>query len=233
MLKFFFLCLLIVNGLLFAYHQGHLEKFIPSGREPGRMGRQLNADKFKLIPAPGATDSVSASTPTAVVSSELAEPDQGAKLNLSACTEIGNFTAAEAKRFEARLAGVPIAVKLSRRAVQEISSHMILIPPQENREGAEKKASELRRLGVTDFYVISENTDQRWGVSLGIFKTEEAARVRFTALNQQGVQGAQLIERKIALTRVAFQLRDLDGDAQGMIDKIKLEFPRQEVRGCE
>jgi hypothetical protein len=233
MLKFLFLCLLIVNGLLFAYHQGHLEKMFPSGREPGRMSRQLNADKFKLIPAPGVTDSVSASTPSAVASSKLAEPDPGEKPNLSACTEIGNFTAAEAKRFEARLAGGPAAAKLSRRAVQEVSSHMILIPPQENREGAEKKADELRRLGVTDFYVISENTDQRWGISLGIFKTEEAARARFTALNQQGVQSARLIEHKIPLNRVAFQLRDLGGEAQGMIDKVKLEFPRQEVRGCE
>lgn len=233
MLKFLFLCLLIVNGLLFAYHQGHLEKIFPSGREPGRMSRQLNADKFKLIPAPGVTASVPASTSTVAASSEVAEPNPGAKPNLSACTEIGNFTGAEAKRFEARLAGVPIAAKLSRRAVQEMSSHMILIPPQENREGAEKKAGELRRLGVTDFYVISENTDQRWGVSLGIFKTEEAARARFAALNQQGVQSARLIEHKIPLPRVAFQLRDLDGDAQAMIDKIKLEFPRQEVRGCE
>jgi hypothetical protein len=233
MLKFFFLCLLLANGLLFAFHQGHLEKLFPSGREPTRSANQLNADKFKLIPAPEMTDSASASSPAAAASSEPAVVDPGPKQNLLACTEIGNFNTAEAKRFEAWLAGSPMSGKLSRRAVQETSSHMILIPPQENKEGAEKKANELRRLGVTDFYIIPDNTVQRWGISLGVFKTEEAARIRLAALNQQGVQSARLVEHAIPLNRIAFQLRDLGGESQGIIDKIKAEFPRQEVRSCE
>lgn len=233
MLKFFFLLLLLANGLLFAFHQEHLENLFPGGREPARIHNQLNADKFKLIPSPTSAISASASPAVAVASPEPAVAGAEQKKNLSACTEIGNFTAAEAKRFEARLAGSPMAGKLSRRAVQESSSHMILIPPQESRDGAEKKAGELRRLGVNDFYVIPDNTDQRWGISLGIFKTEEAARVRLVALSQQGVQSARLIEHVIPLNRIAFQLRDLDGESQGMIDKVKLEFPRQEMRGCE
>ncbi|OGB27651.1 MAG: hypothetical protein A3I66_07235 [Burkholderiales bacterium RIFCSPLOWO2_02_FULL_57_36] len=227
MLKFFFLLLLAANGVLFAYHQGHLEKLFPSGREPARIGKQINADKFKLVPAPAMN-----------VSAVAAEPEQagaivGQKQGLLACTEIGNFTAADAKRFEARLAEGSVSGKLSRRAVQETSSHMIMIPPQEGKEGADKKAGELRKLGITDFYVIQDNNDQRWGISLGIFKTEEAARVRLVTLNQQGVRSARLIEYTFPLTRVAFQLRDLDDEAQGVITKIKSEFPRQEIRACE
>lgn len=233
MLKFLFLCLLLANGLFFAFHQGHLEKLFPSGREPARVVNQLNADKFKLMPAPAVADSPSASTPSAVVSSVSAAVNPGQKQNLLACTEIGNFTTVEARRFEARLAGSSMSGTLSRRAVQETSSHMILISPHESKDGADKKANELRSLGVTDFYIIPDNTDQRWGISLGIFKTEEAARMRLAALIQQGVQGARLIEYKVPLARVAFQLRDLDGESQGITDKIKAEFPRQEVRSCE
>jgi hypothetical protein len=233
MLKFFFLILLLANGLLFAFHQGHLESLFPSGREPARTGNQLNADKFKLMPAPVKAVSASASTSAAAASPEPALAGVERKQNLLACTEIGNFTAAEAKRFEARVAGSAVSGNMSRRTVEETSSHMILIPPQESKEGAEKKAGELRRLGITDFYIIPDNTDQRWGISLGIFKTEEAARVRLAALIQQGVQSARLIEQKIPLTRVAFQLRNLDGESQSVFDKVKLEFPRQEVRLCE
>ncbi len=233
MLKFFFLCLLLANGLLYAFHQGHLETLLPSGREPGRIGNQLNADKIKLIPPPAANVSAVASAPAAVASTDASGSDAEGKRNLLACTEIGNFTTVEAARFEARLAGGPLSGKSSRRAVQEASSHMILIPPQEGKEGADKKAGELRRLGVTDFYIIQDNTDQRWGISLGVFRAEEAARVRLLTLNQQGVRSARLIEYKIPLNRVAFQLRDLDDEAQGLLDKIKSDFPRQELRSCE
>lgn len=233
MLKFFFLLLLAANGLLFAYHQGHLEKLFPSGREPARMGKQINADKFKLVPAPPPNVLGAASVAATVAASESADAEAGKKQNLLACSEIGNFTAAEARRFEARLADSPISKKLSRRAVQETSSHMILIPPQESKEAADKKASELQKLGITDFYVIQEGSDQRWGISLGIFKTEEAARVRLVALNQQGVRSARLVEYNMQLARVAFQLRDFDSEAQSALAKIKSEFPRQEIRACE
>lgn len=232
MLKFVFLFLLFANGVLFAYHQGRLEKLFPSGREPARIGRQINPDKFKLVPAPPANASEAASATATAAASEPAGPEAEEKQSQLACTEIGNFTAAEAKRFEARLATSPVAGKLSRRAVQEISSHMILIPPQDGKEGADKKAGELRRMGITDFYVIQDGNDQRWGISMGIFKTEEAARTRLTALNQQGVRSARLVEYNMQLVRVAFQVRDPDDEAQGIIAKIKSEFPRQEIRAC-
>lgn len=229
MLKFFFWSLLLANGMLFAYHQGHLEKLFPSGREPGRVGNQLNADKFKLIPAPV----MPVSTAASASAGGMGTSDAGQDKNQLACAEIGNFTTVEARRFEARLANSPVARKLSQRAVQESSSHMVLIPPQNGKDGADKKAGELRRMNITDFYIIQDNADQRWGISLGIFKTEEAARVRLVALNQQGVRSARLIEHRIPLNRIAFQLRDLDGEAQAAIDKVKAEFPRQELRNCE
>jgi hypothetical protein len=109
---------------------------------------------------------------------------------------------------------------------------MILTPPQDGKEGADRKAGELRRMGITDFYVIQENNDQRWGISLGIFRTEEAARTRLAALSQQGVRSARLIEYNMQLTRAAFQLREPDDDAQGALMKLKAEFPRQEIRVC-
>lgn len=234
MLKFFFWGLLLANGLLYAFHQGHLDTLLPSGREPGRIGNQLNADKIKLIPPPAMNVSAVAPAPATAAATAPAESDTGRKQNPIACTEIGNFTTVEAARFETRLAGGPLSGKSSRRTVQEASSHMVLIPPQEEgKEGADKKAGELRRLGVTDFYIIQDNTDHRWGISLGVFRTEEAARVRLLTLNQQGVRSARLIEYKIPLNRLAFRLRDLDGEAKDFLDNIKSDFPRQELRACE
>lgn len=229
MLKFFFYALLAANGLLLAFHQGYLEALIPSGREPGRVARQFNADKIKLVSAPA--------SPVPVQEAVAPEPDAAmatvaAKQAPPACIEIGNFTLAEGKRVEAQLAALSPAGKVSRREIQEISSSMVFIPPQDGKDGADKKAVELRALGINDFYIIQDNNEQRWGISLGIFRTEEAARAHLAALNRQGLRNARLIGYKTPLNRVAFQLREPDADLKAEIDKIKKGFPRREIRNC-
>lgn len=150
-----------------------------------------------------------------------------------ACVEIGNFSSREAKRFEAQLAALPFNGKMARRNVREVLSHMVYIPPQADREAAEKKAAELQGLGVTDFYIIQDNSDMRWGISLGVFRKEEAARAHLANLTQAGVRSARIGERSITATMVAFQLQGMDVATQARLDKLREEFPRQETRACE
>lgn len=230
MLKFFFCCLLAANGVLFAYHQGYLETLVPSGREPARIANQFNVSKIKLV-SPAVANSAAVQAPAAPQPDPAAAPAEKTQIAI-ACTEIGNFTIAEAQQFEAQLAALSLADKSSRRQIQETSSHMIFIPPQEGKDGADKKSAELRKLGITDFYVIQDNSSQRWGISLGIFKTEEAARTRLAALNQKSIRSAGLIEYKVPLNRIAFQIRESDAGTRAGIDKIKTDFPRQETRTC-
>lgn len=226
MLKFFFYSLLAANGLLFAFQQGYLETLVPSGREPARLANQYNANKIKLV-SPIAAQALAGTAPDpAEVSTETPQ-------SAIVCTEIGNFTLAESKRFEAQLAALSLADKSSRREIKEDGSYMVFIPPQADQNGADSKAAELRQLGITDFYVIQDNSDQRWGISLGIFRTEEAARARLAELNKKGIRSARLIRNKTPLNRIAFQLRQSDADTKASIDKIKAGFPRQAIRNCE
>ncbi len=249
MLKFVLFVLLAGNALLFAYSQGHLEGLVSSGREPARLSNQINPNKIKLLPAaaqaaPGspsqlplapATPGLATAMPASVASSGTgtgAELAAVKKPGAQSCTEIGNFNLAEAKRFEAQLTAFALVDKLTRREIKEMSSHMVWIPPQGGKEGADKKAGELRNLGVTDFYIILENTPQRWGISLGIFKTEEAARGQLNALSQKGVRSARLVEHKIPLTKAAFQLRQLDAGGKEILERVRQGFPGQEARDC-
>jgi hypothetical protein len=217
MLKFFFWILLLANSALFAYQQGYLDALVSSGREPARMSNQFNADKIRLIPASAAADSSAAATN---------------KPELAACTEIGNFNAEDARRFEAKLAALALGDRISRRGIQEVASHIVYIPPQGDKEGADKKAGELRRMGVTDFYIIQDNSNLRWGISLGVFKQEEAARAHLASLNQKGVHSARIGQRSVTANMVAFQLKDLEADMKTAVEKVKAEFPRQDVREC-
>lgn len=211
MLRLFFVVLLLANALVFAYHQGHLNDLVKHGREPARLQRQMNAESIRLISA-----------------AEL----QAAQ-NLPNCVELGNFSAADARRVEPQLAALLPGSEPARRELVEASSHMVLVPPQGGRAAAEKRAAELRELGVTDFYVIQENSPHRWGISLGVFKSEEGARTHLAAVTRQGVQSAQIVEHRMNMPQVAFQLRGEPPALHAAVDKWLKDFPRQEKRTCE
>ncbi|HJV74609.1 MAG TPA: SPOR domain-containing protein [Noviherbaspirillum sp.] len=226
MLKFFFWILLLANAGLLAYQQGALDTLLPNGREPARIANQLNADKIRLISSAEAKPepAPAAEPPTAQVEK---------KAEVLACIEIGNFNPEDAKRFSTQLAALALGERVSQRSIQEVSSHMVFIPPQGDRETAERKAEQLRQLGVTDFFIIQDNPALRWGISLGVFKQEEAARAHLAQLNRQGVRSARIVQRGANTGMVAFQLRKIDAQAKGALDNIKAGFPKQSMRECE
>lgn len=236
MLKLLFWSLVAVNGALFAFHHGYLAKLIPDGHEPARMAKQFNADKIRLIAAP---DSKAAATSTTTTGTDdvlqleplLARARQ--QHETLACTEIGNFDTADAKRFETQLTALALGDKVSRRTVQEVASYMVFIPSQGSKELADKKVGELRRMGITDSYIIQDGTELRWAISLGVFKSEEAARAQLAALAQQGVRSARLGPYSVTSSRVAFQLHRLDVDAKARLAKIASDFPHQHEHACE
>lgn len=253
MLKLFFWLLLIANGVLFAVNRGYLGAPASERHEPKRMAQQLQPETLTILPPNSAklVASAKAVEPTAV-----AEPDRNAKpaaeattspaspkpevkpapkAETIACTEIGNFNTVEARKFETQLASLNLPAKPLPRSVQEASSHMVYIPSQDGKDGADRKAAELRRLGIQDFYVIPEsqaNPALRWSISLGVFKTEEAAKAYIGQLIPQGVRSARIMARNVTSTRQAYQWRDIDATTKAALDGLKAKFPNQEMRGC-
>ncbi|QJD91309.1 SPOR domain-containing protein [Duganella dendranthematis] len=228
MLKFIFWSLLAVNAALFAYGRGYLGHFSGNEHEPERLLNQLNAGKLAIISADQANKAV-ASTAAAV---NDAKP---APAPVQACVEIASFVLADARRFEAQLATLDLGDRQSRHNLPgtEVSSYIVYIPSQGNKEGADKKAGELRSLGVTNYYVISDNSPLRWGISLGVFKTDNAAQNQLAALMKQGVRTARVAPRLSGSKLLAFQFRDVDADLKAKLEKIRTGFPNAEVHNCK
>lgn len=229
MLKILFGLLLAINGGLYAFQQGWLDTLLPYSREPSRLTQQLHPEQLKLVPLPDAKPvaavlpaSVPAGTPAIANTAEPAPV-------VAACSEIGNFDMAEAQRFESRLASLALGERLTRRPIPDNSRHIVYIPPLANKEAADKKAAELRKFGVEDFFVIQDNSALQWGISLGVFKTEEAARNHLAALSKQGVRSAKV---GTGSNRVAFQLRGVDAAVKDNVGKVSADFPRQQWREC-
>lgn len=230
MLKLFFWLLLLANATLFAMQKGYLGAFYSDGREPARISKQLQADKIKLVASDG-VPAAAAATASAAAAAPASAPS-AAELAPVACTEIGNFSASEARRFSSQLAERTPTLKFVRREIQEVASHMVYLPSLGSKEAADKKADEVRRLGISDFFVIQDSSALRYGISLGIFKTDEAAQKQVASLAKRGLSGAKVGTRSVSSSKVAFQLRDMGGDARLAFDKIKTDFPTQEVRSC-
>ncbi|MET3132267.1 hypothetical protein AAKU55_002539 [Oxalobacteraceae bacterium GrIS 1.11] len=152
-----------------------------------------------------------------------------------ACTEVGNFTVADARRFDIRTTAQDLSDSQSRHYVpgQEVTSYIVHIPPQASKEAADKKAIELKQLGVENYFIMSENSPMRWAISLGVFKLEAGAQTLLASLQKQGVHSAKVSPRYGASKLLAFQFHDLDGAAKTRLEQIKADFPAQEIRACK
>lgn len=228
MLKFVFFLLAGLNALLLAANLGN---FQAGPREPERLKKQLNADRIRLIPAAAAQAAATAQATAATA--QAVKPAKPAEV--FGCTEIGNFALADARRFEAKVEDLELGGRQSRHNVEdeEISSYIVFIPAQGSKEGLDQKTAELKQHGVSNYFVIGDNSPMRGAISLGVFKSEAGAQGLLASIAKQGVQGARVGPRYTSSKLVAFQFRQLDSATKARLDSIKTGFPDQAMRSCK
>ena len=110
-------------------------------------------------------------------------------------------------------------------------SWWVRIPAQGSRSQAERRADELRALGVKDLFIVQEPGPTQYAISLGVFKTESRARVMLNQLRNQGVRNAGVEARMTTRYRVQAELptdmlRSVEGSVPG-IDRNRSTCPRR------
>ena len=230
MLKFVFFLLAGLNALLLAANFGNVQA---GPREPERLNKQLNADQIRLIPA--ATAQVAAATAQAAGAPAQAAAKPPNSAEVFGCTEIGNFALADARRFEEKVVALELGERQSRHNVEEeeISSYIVFIPALGSKQGLDQKTAELKQHGVSNYFVIGDNSPMRGAISLGVFKSEAGAQGLLASIVKQGVQGARVGPRYTSSKLVAFQFRQLDSATKARLDSIKTGFPDQAMRSCK
>jgi hypothetical protein len=116
---------------------------------------------------------------------------------------------------------------------QEVSSHLVYVPSQGSKEAADRKAAELRSLGVTNFFIISGDSPYKWGISLGLFKSESAAQTMLASLSKQGVRSARIAPRGPMGTRTVYQFRGIDQATRAKIVEIADRYDSADVKVCK
>ena len=226
MLKFIFWSLLLANAALFAYGQGYLGSFKAAEREPARMKNQLAAERIALVPA--------AQAEAAAQSARTPAPAPVAAVATVACTELGNFDAAAARRFETQVAALGLADKQTRInvPVTQITQYVVHIAPQGSREAAERRAAELAARGVTNYYIMPD-TALRWGISLGVFKSEAAAQSLRNALARQKIEGVRITGRGPTVNEAAYQFRGIEPAMREQLAELEKRFRDVDIRTCK
>jgi len=230
-----FLLLLAANLALFAW----VRQYAPadSASDPEPRTRQLNPEKIRVLtgselaglaPAPKPPAAAPAPTPAPTPA-----PAPAPAAAAAACVEWGGFAVAEASKAEQALAPLALGPRLSQRKSEEKAGWWVYIPPQGNRGAAQKKAAELKGLGVDEYFVLQDEDKMRWAISLGVFSTEAAAKSRLDTLKAKGVRSAQVGERETQVAKVWFQVRGADAALQAKIRETAQGLPGTEVRDCQ
>ncbi|MBC3873220.1 SPOR domain-containing protein [Undibacterium flavidum] len=219
MLRFFFWILLIVNALLLALNFGFLGKWSGEEREPSRMKLEKNADKIKLMTANAAQDLIDAQT-------KKVEP-------ALACLELNGFTTADSKSFDEKINSLSLAARLTRTELAEVATNMVYIPSLGSKDAADKKAAQIRKLGFTEFYIVQDQTPMRWAISMGVFKTPEAAKAHLANLQKKGLKEAKLAPRTVSAEKINYRLQDLSPEEKQTVDQIKVAFASVQSHECK
>jgi len=64
---------------------------------------------------------------------------------------------------------------------------------------------------------VQEEGDHRWAVSLGVFRSAEAAQARLAALRGQGVRTAEVGPRDTVAAKVWYQVTSVDAPLQARL----------------
>jgi hypothetical protein len=192
--------------------------------DPLPLTRQIEPEKIRVVapnelPAPPAARATPTSASTATAAA-------------AKCLEWGSFTLTDAPRAEKALEPLALGPRLAHRRTEETAGWWVFIPPQGNRAAAVRKTSELKSLAIEDFFIVQEEGPYRWAVSLGVFRNEDAAQARLTALRDQGVRSARIAPRETVVPKVWLQVKNVDTALAAKLRDTARTVDGTELREC-
>ncbi|HUW00235.1 MAG TPA: SPOR domain-containing protein [Gallionella sp.] len=250
-MKKIFWVLLLVNVVLYAVMRGN---GFGLGEQQVQAQPDLHGDMIRLIPAtrsapvktlpasrtlpaPAAVSAPVAELPAAIPAPSKAatQPDHPAtvaattKPGTTACLEWGDFSGPDLVRATAVLSTMQLPGKLSRREVELNRGYWVYFPPLRTKAAVNRKISELKALGITDYFVVQGSGHWHNAISLGVFKTKEAAQSYLHGLHGRGVHTARVGERASKLKATLFMLDGVDAVTVANLTALQKDFPGTEL----
>lgn len=228
-MKIFFWLLIAVNVILFAV----MKSGMLDGVGAASTLVPLHAEKIMLMAseptksAPVAASVLSASAAVAV-SAPLSVP-----LAASACYEWGDFSGLALDQAKKSLEKLSLGDQLSQREVERVIGFWVYISPLNNKAAINQKLLQLKHRGVTDYFVVQDAGEWQNAISLGLFKSRDAAQSYVQILHDKGVNSAQVGERAGKSRAVVFVINGVDAKMTDKLTELQKEFATSELKSVQ
>ncbi len=183
------------------------------------MRAQLHANQIKIIPPPV---------------SKVPAPQAGATaVRSAACVEWGTFGEGELPRAQVALDRLALGERARKVEVDVTVDYWVYIPTLRTRGEMERKANELRELGIVEYYPVLEPGRWRYAISLGIFRNEDGARKFLASLRRKGVRSATVGNRMQRVSQSAFLVSEPTIEESASLVTLQSEFAGTNLRAVE
>jgi hypothetical protein len=245
--------LLFANALLFAY--ARLDK--ASVSEAGRLAEQVRPDSIKLLtpqevtalgldksqgaayartPAqtpPGAPTQAPPQTPAQSASqgSAISQLQAGTPGPASAdvCVRWGPFSDVDRAKAQADLDALKLGHALSQHPVTVTDAWWVSLAPSATRAAADRRVADLRAQSIEDLSVV-DSGDGQFAVSLGIFRTQDAANARVQALAARGIAGARAAPNPRPITQTTLVVRNPPPGVAAKLEALQGKYTGSELQ---
>lgn len=211
--------LILVNLMFFAWTQG----LLGSAADPDalRMSQQLQADRVRIV---GRDDPPGEPAAAKAAKTEKRETD--------ACVQLSELPLADLGRVESLVKEKGAGLRIERGETAAAGAYWVFIPPLANKAEAERKAGELKRLKVPEFFVMQEPAAYRFAISLGLFSSREAAEARLEELRGKGVRSAKVGERESKPTQGWLEISGVEATVENVRQSASEWTPKARVAAC-
>lgn len=216
-MKVIFFVLLAVNVVVLALFQFAGTR----GGEPMKGHEPFQSEKVKLV------------SETEMKARKAPEPEKPASPPVAVappqCLEWGAIAEGDMGRAKLALQQLKLWEKTSVKKIEKATGYWVYVPPRRSLADAQKKVDELRRLGVTEMFILQDSSPWRHAISLGVFSTEEAAVKYLAQLREKGVRSAEAGPRNRKTDASVFNLNNLESAMAENVAKLQPEFPGSEI----
>ncbi len=204
-------------------------------RSPIAAGAQAQAQGTGSVPAPGATPPPPSHSQAAAPAQGAAQPSAQApapaqpSTPADVCTQWGPFSDADRANAQADLEALKLGRQLSQHPVTVTDAWWVSLGPMPTRAAADRRVTELRALSIDDLSVVDSGNGQ-FAVSLGIFRTQNAATARVQALSARGITEAHAAPRQQAITQTMLVVRNPSPIVAAKLEELQGKYAGSELR---
>jgi len=204
-----FLLLLFANLTLFGY--AYLDR--AGSGEGARLAQQVQPEKIHLL------------TPQQVAALGPAKVEALADV----CLEWGPFSDPDKARALAELEPAGLGRLLTQKRVETGTAYWVFLPRSSSRSVVDRRLGELKAAGIQDVAVVDAGA-LRYTISLGAFRTEEAANAHVAELARQGITDAEAGPRQQTQQQTALVIRDPEAAVVARVRALQPTYPGTDIK---